>query len=59
MEMNIVRCLMQHDIDVAAYNRSADTVGVIKEEGTSPRLRYRKTRTSLHHRNCVLVVLSR
>lgn len=33
MGMNMVRRLMEHDIEVVAYNRSADKVNQIKEEG--------------------------
>lgn len=36
MGMNMVRRLMQHGIEVVAYNRSADKVDQIKEEGAIP-----------------------
>lgn len=36
MGMNMVRRLMQHDIEVVAYNRSADKVDEIKNEGAIP-----------------------
>lgn len=36
MGMNMVRRLMQHDIEVVAYNRSADKVDQIRDEGAIP-----------------------